>query len=523
MNTNKQPGLRESASGKSSELLEQIERVENGLPPLSLGENQIPLRLTLQKLMELYRVPGLSIAVIDNFEIAWAKGYGVTEAGTSMPVTPQTLFQAGSVSKPVAAVGALSLVEQGKLGLDEDVNQTLTTWKVRENEFTRDHKVTLRRILSHTAGLTVHFFPGYPVDAQRPTLVQILNGEPPANTDPVRVELLPGTQWRYSGGGFVIGQQLMMDVTAKEFPVLMREEVFDKIGMDHSSFEQPLSPQYAELAASGTHWDGNVVPRKWHIYPEMAAAGLWTTPSDLAKLAIELSLSLQGKSNRILSAAGVREMLRPQSENVTEFALGKESHPDRMGLGFFLGDPTRPDLFGHIGDDEGFEAMLLMDSDSGKGAAIMANSQIGILLGDVLVENIAREYGWRNYVAPDRPRLGANAALIAIAQREGVEAALKQYHLLKRTQPVRYVPDENTLLIFSYSLLASDQIPSAIDVMKLEVEEYPDFWNAYDTLAEIYAAVGEKQLAIKNYAKSIELNPNNLKAIETVKRLREHS
>ena len=521
MKTSKPPKRRESASGRSSELLRQIERVESGLPALSLGEKNDPLRLTLQKLMELYRVPGLSVAVIDNFEIAWAKGYGVTEAGTSNPVTLQTLFQAGSVSKPVAAVGALSLVEQGKLGLDEDVNQQLTTWKVPENELTREQKVTLRRILSHTAGLTVHFFPGYPVDAQRPSLVQILNGEPPANTDPVRVDFLPGTQWRYSGGGFVIGQQLMIDVTAKPFPILMREEVFDKIGMNHSSFEQPLSLQYQELAASGTHWDGNVVPGKWHIYPEMAAAGLWTTPRDLAKLAIELSLSLKGKSNRILSAARAREMLKPQNENVTEFALGNESYPDRMGLGFFLGDQTRSTLFGHIGDDEGFEAMLLMDSDLGKGAAVMANSQIGILLGDVLVENIAREYGWTNYVASDRPRLGADAVLIAIAQRQGVEAALKQYHLLKGTQPVRYVPDENTLLMFSYSLLASDQVQSAIDVMKLEVQEYPDSWNAYDTLAEIYLAIGEKDLSIENYEKSIELNPDNLDAVEKVKNLKE--
>ena len=516
---NKQTKIRKAATETSSELLKRMERVENGLPALSWGENRPPLRLTLQKLMELYRIPGLSVAVIDNFEIAWAKGYGVTEARSSKPVTTHTMFQAGSVSKPVAAVGALSLVEEGKLSLDEDVNQKLTTWKVPENEFTKQQKVTLRRILSHTAGLTVHFFPGYAVDAQLPTLVQILDGELPANTSPVRVDLEPGTNWRYSGGGVVIEQQLMMDVTGKPFPVLMREVVFDKLGMEHSSFEQPLSAKFTELAASGTYWNGNVVPGKWHIYPEMAAAGLWTTPTDLAKLAIELSLSMRGKSHRILSRASVREMLTPQVEAVTEFALGNEHYPDRMGLGFFLGDQTRPHLFGHIGDDAGFEAMLVMDSNSGQGAALMTNSQLGIFLGDYLMENIASEYGWKNHVFPDRPRPGADAALIAIAEIESLQAALQQYHLLRKTQPIRYTPDQNSLLVFSYSLLASNQIESAIEVMKLEVQEYPDFWKGYDTLAEIYAAVGENRLAIENYEKSIELNPENRNAVENIKRL----
>lgn len=507
----------------SPELIERIQRVENSFSPLAWGRNRSALQFTLRKLMELYRVPGLSIAVIDNFEIAWAKGYGVTEAGTSNPVTPQTLFQSGSVSKPVAATGALCLVEQGKLQLDEDVNQKLRTWKVPDNDFTKEQKVTLRRILSHTAGFTVHFFPGYAVDMQRPTLVQILNGEAPANTDPIRVDFVPGTRWRYSGGGLLVAQQLMMDVTGNPFPALMRENVFDKIGMYSSSFEQPLASEKAGLAASGTYWNGNIVPGKWHTYPEMAAGGLWTTPTDLAKLVIEISSSGQGKSNRMLSQTMARAMLTPQSRNVTEFALGNENYPDRMGLGFFLGDKTRPNLFGHIGDDEGFQAMLVMDSDSGQGAAIMANSQIGILLGDYLMENIAEEYRWKNHVIPNRPRIGADAALIAIAQMEGVQAALKQYDLFKRTQPLRYTPDQNTLLIFSYSLLASNQIEPALETMKLEIQEYPDFWGAYDTLAEIYAAIGEKRLAIENYEKAIELNPDNRNAIENVKKLKEQN
>jgi Beta-lactamase class C and other penicillin binding proteins len=505
----------------STKLTERIQRVESGLPSIPENYNLPPLQLTLQKLMELYKIPGLSIAVIDNFEIVWAKGYGMVEAGGTNPVTTQTLFQAGSVSKPVAAIGALSLVEQGNLSLDEDVNEKLVSWKVSENEFTRDQKVTLRRLQSHTAGLTTHFFPGYSVDDPIPTLIEILNGEKPANTAPVYVDFVPGSKWRYSGGGTLIEQQLMIDVTGKPFPKIMQETVFDRVGMIDSSYEQPLPSKRTRMAASGTYWNGEVVPGKWHIYPEMAAAGLWSTPSDLSKLAIEIALSKQGKSNRVLSKTITHEMLKPQMDRVEEMAFGDQQHPDRMGLGFFLGDETRPDLFGHIGDDAGFQAMLIMYSDSGQGAVIMANSQLGILLGDCLIENIAHEYGWKTHSAPNRPHLGAPAVLMVLSQLENTQTALKQYQVLKDANLPRYAPDENTLLIFGYSLLADKKTEDAIEALKLEVHEYPGYWNGYDTLAEVYAALGEKQLAIQNYEKSVEINPDNQNAVENIKKLTE--
>jgi CubicO group peptidase (beta-lactamase class C family) len=503
----------------STELTNRIQMVESGLPSIPGNYKLPPMQLTLQKLIELYKIPGLSIAVIDNFEIAWAKGYGVVEAGRTNPVTTQTLFQAGSVSKPVAAIGALSLVEQGELSLDEDVNEKLVSWKVSENEFTRNQKVTLRRLQSHTAGLTVHFFPGYSVDDPIPTLVEILNGEKPANTAPVYVDFVPGSKWRYSGGGTLIEQQLMIDVTGKPFPQIMQETVFDRVGMSDSSYEQPLPPERTRMAASGTYWNGEGVPGKWHIYPEMAAAGLWSTPSDLSKLAIEIALSNQGKSNRVLSKTMTREMLKPQMDRVEEMAFGDRQHPDRMGLGFFLGNETRPNLFGHIGDDAGFQAMLIMYSDSGQGAAIMANSQLGILLGDCLIENIAHEYGWKNHVAPNRPRLGAQSVLMVLAQLENTQMALKQYQVLKDANLPRYIPDENTLLMFSYSLLAANKVADALEAMKLEIQEYPMYWNAYDSLAEIYQLAGDEQLAIQNYRKSIDLNPTNHHAIDALRKL----
>ena len=248
---------------------ERIRRIETSVVSIPLGAREQPLQMDLQKLMATFKVPGLSMAVIDDYQIAWTKTYGVTDAGSNKVVTTTTLFQAGSISKPVAATGALVLVEQGKLSLDEDVNLKLKSWKVPENDFTKSEKVTLRRLLSHTAGLTVHGFPGYDVDAPLPTLVQIFNGEKPANTAPIRVAIVPGTEERYSGGGVTIEQQLMIDITGKPFPVFMREAVLDKIGMANSSYEQPLPTPWAARTACGTTNDGNAVTaagtftRKW--------------------------------------------------------------------------------------------------------------------------------------------------------------------------------------------------------------------------------------------------------------------
>jgi CubicO group peptidase (beta-lactamase class C family) len=366
--------------GNEVELATRIQHIENNLA-VAFGENQPPLRLKLQKLMEFYHVPGLSVAVVDHYKIAWAKGYGVTEPGSSTSVTTKTLFQAGSISKPVSATGALYLVESGKLSLDENVNQKLRSWKVPDNEFTKNQKVTLRRILSHSAGLTVHGFPGYDVGEPIPTLVQILNGEKPSNTGPIRVDYVPGSQERYSGGGVTIEQQLIIDVTGEAFPQFMRETVLDKIGMSNSTYEQPLPRPRAALAASGARADAKVVPGKWRIYPEMAAAGLWTNPTDLAKFGIEIALSKHGKSNRVLSEASTREMLKPQI--------------DHVGLGFFLGDGESPHIFEHGGADDGFQALFVF-SDLGQGVVVMTNSDNGDKVAAYLIRSVAEEYGWNS-------------------------------------------------------------------------------------------------------------------------------
>lgn len=237
--------------------------------------------------MAAYHVPGVSIAVIHEGAIEWAKGFGVVEAGGD-PVTTETLFQAGSISKPVAAMAALHLVEQGKLSLDADVNQALTSWTIPPSAAAPGAVVTLRELLSHAAGLTVHGFPGYAAGAAVPTLVQILDGVTPANTAPIRLEAVPGSRWKYSGGGYMVMQQLLLDVSQQPFPELLRDTVLAPIGMTHSTYEQPLPVELRVQAATPYKADGAPIEGGFHTYPEMAAAGLWTTPTDLARCAIEV-------------------------------------------------------------------------------------------------------------------------------------------------------------------------------------------------------------------------------------------
>jgi CubicO group peptidase (beta-lactamase class C family) len=473
-----------------------------------MGQNQAPLEMTLQQLMDAFKVPGLSVAVIDNYKIAWAKGFGVTESGGHVPVSAKTLFQAGSISKPVAAAGALWLVEQGKLGLDEDVNHKLKTWKIPENEFTATEKVTLRRLVSHSAGLTVHGFPGYAVGDPLPTLIEIFNGEKPANTAPIRVDFVPGTKMRYSGGGVTIEQQLVIDVTGKPFPQFMRETVLGKAGMKDSTYEQPIPVNRAPLTATGTRADGTPVNGKWHIYPEMAAAGLWTTPTDLAKFAIEIGLSKQGKANHILSEKMTREMLTPQ--------IKAEGDNGSVGLAFFLGGNHRPDQFGHNGADEGFQANLTMFADSGQGLAVMGNSDAFFRVEPYVQEAVAKSYGWK--VPP--PQHSAADVLLLVKAAKGTEAALEQYQRMKQETPARYRRDEYTLNQLGYQLLGEKKIGEAIGVFQLNVQEYPKFWNCYDSLGEAYMTAGQKELAIQNYEKSLELNPLNTNGLERLKKLR---
>ena len=338
---------------------------------------------TLQERMRELKVPGLSIAVIHDFQIDWTKGYGLKDVETGEKVTETTIFQAASISKPVAAAVVLRKVGEGALELDADINRVLRSWHVPENEFTREEKVTPRRIMSHTAGLTVGGFPGYSVESDIPTLVQILNGESPANSAPIRVDVVPGTRLRYSGGGITVMQLAITDLTGAAFPELARGLVLDPAGMSSSTYEQPLPPASAALAASGHRRNGKPLKGRWHIYPEMAAAGLWTTSGDLARFAIEIQRSYRGDPGRILSQSMTREMLTHVIEDA--------------GLGFFLQRHGSEIYFEHGGSNEGFRSALVANRDRGYGAAVMVNSDNGQIMSEI-IRGIAAAYDWDGYL-----------------------------------------------------------------------------------------------------------------------------
>lgn len=382
-----------ASSQNSADLAERIKRVENGLlGPVAIKGTSSAMKLADR--MAYYKVPGVSVAVINNGAIEWARGYGVAEAGTNNAVTTETFFQAASISKPVAAMGALRLVGDGKLDLDEDVNKRLASWKVPENEFTKEQKVTLRRLLSHTAGMTVHGFRGYATDEPVPTILQILNGEKPANSAAIRVDIVPGSRFRYAGGGTTVAQLLVMDVTGKPYPQFIQETVLSKLEMKHSTYQQPLPKELLAKAAAGHGQNGEVIKGKRHTYPEMAAAGLWTTPSDLARFAIEIQKSRAGKSNKVLSTEMIKQMLTVQNGNYA------------LGLGIRGTDKTLN--FSHGGSNEGFRCMMFAYAETGQGAVIMTNGDGGAPLTDEILHSIAKEYGWPDYQVQERETAQVN-------------------------------------------------------------------------------------------------------------------
>ncbi|GAB3696722.1 hypothetical protein GCM10027592_20190 [Spirosoma flavus] len=329
--------------------------------------------------MKALNVPGVSIAVFENGKISWAKAYGVSDKSQTKPVTTATLFQAASISKPVTSVATFRLIEQKLLSLDEDVNVKLRRWKVPVSPFTEQEKVTIRRIVSHTAGLSVHGFAGYTPSDKLPTVTQILDGIPPANSAPIRVNVLPGEKEMYSGGGFTVLQTLLEDVTGKPFSALLDELVLKPIGMNQSTFSLPLPGNKATRAAKGYDGVGNMVDGGYHLYPELAAAGLWTTPSDLARFMLNVSNSYQADKG-ILKQETARQMLT--------------KIPGAGGLGFGVDGSGETLRFRHSGGNAGFSCYAVAFAQTGRGVVVMTNSDNGTPLIHELVRAIAREYTW---------------------------------------------------------------------------------------------------------------------------------
>jgi CubicO group peptidase (beta-lactamase class C family) len=391
----------------SPEIENKIKQVEQNLGPDILITGRP--RPTLQERMAFYHLKGLSIAVVHNYKIEWARGYGWADSAEQRPVTAQTLFQAASISKSLNAVGVLRLAQEGKLDLYADINNYLTGWKFPYDSLSKGRKITVANLLSHTGGLTVHGFPGYAVGDSLPTVGQILDGKSPANSPAVRSMSEPGLRSEYSGGGITISQLIVMDITHVPYDRYMHDNVLMPLGMTSSFYTQPAPADKRQLLATGYQMNGKAIEGKYHIYPEEAAAGLWTNPTDLCKYIIETELSYAGKSAKVLDGKHTRLRLTPYVDS-------------SAALGVFIDNVHGDHYFQHGGSNNGFRCQYFGLVDGGEGVAVMVNSDNGAILPE-LINSVATVYNWKRYYEPQTK----TTAAVEPAQLQACEGKYKSH------------------------------------------------------------------------------------------------
>ncbi len=363
---------------KDDQISQEISTIENGLIKNIQIKGDSIQKFNILERMEYYKVPGISIAIVENRKIKWAKGYGYANTETGAKVDSQTLFQAASISKPIAALSVLKLYENDSLDLNKDVNDYLKDWQITENKFTKTKKVTLEHLLTHTAGMTVHGFLGYNQTTKVPDIIDILDGK--GNTGKIMVDTIPGSIWRYSGGAYTVMQKVVEDVSRTSFDNYMSKNILLPIGMKNSTYQQPITKEFQSNISAGYNRSGESIKGLWRNYPEQAAAGLWTTPSDLAKYCIEVQDILQGKKDGILTKETVEMMLT--------------KHKNNWGLGLWLGNKNDSLMFAHSGTNVGFNCDMVAFAYQGNAAIIMTNAENGSNLISELKNAISNYYNW---------------------------------------------------------------------------------------------------------------------------------
>lgn len=363
---------------ENNDILSEINTIENSLIKNIQIEGDSVQKFNIHDRMDFYKVPGVSIAVVQNGKIKWAKGYGYANTKTGAKVDVNTLFQAGSISKPIAALAALKLSENNSLELNKDVNNYLKNWKVPENKHTKDKKVTLKKLLTHTAGMTVHGFPGYQQTDNFPSIIDVLNGN--GNTSKIVVDTIPGSIWRYSGGGYTVMEKVVEDVSGLTLDEYMSKNIFPSIEMKNSTYQQPITKEWQKNISAAYDRNGQLIKGLWNNYPEQAAAGLWTTPTDLAKYCIEIQDIAKGKKNGILSKTTINQMLT--------------KHKNNWGLGPSLQNQKDSLIFGHGGKNAGFTNDMKAYAYQGNAIIVMTNADNGGKLISEIKNAISQHYNW---------------------------------------------------------------------------------------------------------------------------------
>jgi CubicO group peptidase (beta-lactamase class C family) len=583
---------------KTDTTIDLIKKVETGIPSRSYiaGDST----WTIEERMEHYGVPGVSIAVIQNGKIAWAKGYGVMDAKSKSPVTEQTLFQASLLSMPVTAYGALRLIEQDKVTLDENINSYLKSWQLPDNEFTKERKVTIKNLLNGTSGINLHAIPGYSTDESVPTLVEVLNGISPAKNEPITVNKEP--ELDILAGAYTIIQQMLIDIEGEKFPELMDELVLQPLEMNNSTFNQTLSSEQLTMAATGYLTDGSMVKGKWHTHPTMASNGLWTTAADIAKFIINIQQTLKDNSNKGLSKDMTVQMF-------TTSGYKSKYWPNfKYGLGLSIENKKKDIYFGHHGWNRGFFNLMTAHRDKGYGVVVLTNSTIPAFNHEV-IRSVALAYEWDNYVTIHKKmqieqslvnkitgRYMENGRIVEVFQKDNLlftknildvkaeelvkvsdsnfvrrnssrlmqfkpnsenkkvnlhyinsndgtiastfvkvdsdekepvefllegdfEKALNAYKIKKEHDASYLTITEDYLNNLGNSFLNEDRMKLSQNTFKVNMMLYPDSFKVYESYAKACAKIGEVDLAILNYSKSLELNPQNNNAKDMLKKL----
>ena len=360
----------------------RIDAVRSGLshPTEVVGDDT---RWTIDERLAHYGCPAVSVAVIENGEHAWSEAFGVLETGGDAPATPDTLFSGASISKPITAAMALHYVDRGRVDLDRNVNSYLSSWRLPENEFTEGRPVTLRQLLSHTAGTTVHGFGGVPPGSSLPSVIDTLEGRAPALNGPVRVNKRPGESERYSGGGTMVVQLLLEELSGKGFAELARELVFDPLGMSRTTFVNPLPDSRRGNAAVG-HEGGAPIPGDWVCVPQLAAGGVWTTAGDYARFMIACRDAWLGRRSPLFGRGLAEQMMTPQGG---VFGLGWE----------VIGEGSRR-RFGHGGSNAGYQCEAMALLECGNGAVVLTNAESGLILYWEVFAAVARAHGWSGFM-----------------------------------------------------------------------------------------------------------------------------
>ena len=358
---------------------DKITQVENNLVGAIQAPGDHPA--SIKDRMLYFHIHGLSIAVIQNYHILWAKGYGWADMNQKIPVTPQTLFQAASISKSLNGVGLLKLAQEKKLDLYADINTYLTGWKFPYDSLSKGKKISVANLLSHTGGLTVHGFPGYESGNDRPTVEQILDGKTPSNSPAVRSMYEPGLQSEYSGGGITISQLILTNITHQPYDEYMKKEVLQPLGMSSSTYAQPPTDIKPNLLATAYDRNGEEITGKYHIYPEQAAAGLWTNPTDLAKYIIETQLAYEGRSAKVLDQQTTKLRLTPYLNY-------------NAALGVFIDKSDSAVYFQHGGANEGFRCQYYGSLADGNGVVVMVNSDNGNIMAEI-INSVAKVYDFK--------------------------------------------------------------------------------------------------------------------------------